>query len=96
MTDVLRWGVPLFGGAIIGLLHFGGLWATVRRLPSTRRPALLAFTSLVVRVGVAVTGFVLLMAGDARRLTIALVGFLAVRTLAVRHTRVHPETAQGR
>jgi F1F0 ATPase subunit 2 len=86
--DVLRWTVPLVGGAAVGVVYFGGLWATVRRLPWSRRPALLLAGSLVGRIAVAVTGFVLLLGGDARRAIVALVGFLAVRTVAVRRGRV--------
>jgi F1F0 ATPase subunit 2 len=85
--DLLAWLVPLAGGAAIGLLYFAGLWATVRRLPSVRRPGLLVFASFVARIAVAVAGFVVLLGGDARRAVVALVGFLAVRTIAVRRGR---------
>ena len=86
--DVLGWAPPLVGGATIGVLYFGGLWATVRRLPSARRPGLLALGSFAARAAVAVAGFVLLLAGDARRAAVALVGFVAVRIVAVRTVAV--------
>ena len=95
MADALRWAVPLVAGAFIGLLYFGGLWATVRRLPSAGRPALLAFASFALRMSVAVAGFALLLDGDARRAAVALVGFLVVRTLAVWRGQVRPGTAEG-
>lgn len=93
--DVLGWVVPLAGGAAIGLVYFGGLWTTVRRLPTARRPGLLVFASFVARIAVAVTGFVLLLGGDTRRAVVALIGFLAVRTVAVRRGRSAVPTPEG-
>ena len=87
MAEALVWSVPLLGGALLGLLHFGGLWATVRRLPAARRPGLLVAASFVTRVALALAGFVLLTAGDARRAVVALAGFVAVRALVVRRGR---------
>jgi F1F0 ATPase subunit 2 len=44
-------------GLILGLLYFGGLWLTVRRLPTTRHPISLAIGSLVLRLGLCLGGF---------------------------------------
>ena len=96
MTEVLRWMLPLAGGMTIGLVYFGGLWATVRRLPTSRRPALLTLASFVVRLGLAAAGFALLQNGDPRRLAVALVGLLVVRAIAVRRTRTALTPAGGR
>lgn len=85
--DVFGWVVPFAGGAAIGVVYFAGLWTSVRRLPTTRRPGLLMAASFAVRIAVAATGLVLLIGDDARRALVALVGFLAVRTVAVRRGR---------
>jgi F1F0 ATPase subunit 2 len=95
VTDVLRWTGALVGGALIGLAYFGGLWATVRRLPTAGRPGLLALGSFVARIGLAVAGFAVLLAGDPRRAAVTLVGFLAVRALAVRYARLTASEPPG-
>lgn len=47
VTDML---LALGFGIVVGLLYFGGLWATVRALPRSRRPARLAMASLALRM----------------------------------------------
>jgi len=69
------------GGMGLGLLHFGGLWLTVRRLSESRRPGLLTLGSLVARTGVTVLGFYLLMGSRWERLAACLLGFIAMRTV---------------
>ena len=53
---VTPWQVAIAAaaGAVAGTLYFGGLWLTVRRLPTVRRPLLLSLGSLAVRTAVTV------------------------------------------
>jgi F1F0 ATPase subunit 2 len=81
----------LLGGVLLGAVHFGGLWLTVQRLPTSRRPALLAMGSLAVRMAVIAAGFVLIVSGGLGHVAAAVVGLLAVRTLAVRRIAPAPE-----
>lgn len=74
----------LTGGALLGLLFYGGLWLTVRRLPSVRHPALLVLASLTGRLALAAGGLYLLAAGNGWRLLAAAVGFLALRFVLAR------------
>lgn len=74
-------------GAGLGLLFYGSLWYTVRRLTTTRRPALLLVGSLAVRTGLALLGLFLLMGGTRghwERLLAACVGFLLARVWLTR------------
>ncbi|GAB4355442.1 MAG: hypothetical protein Kow0060_07410 [Methylohalobius crimeensis] len=73
------WGVLVLAGAALGILFYGGLWITVRRLPQIHRPALWMTTSFILRMAGVVGGFYLLMAGDWRRLAALLLGFVPVR-----------------
>jgi F1F0 ATPase subunit 2 len=91
--DLLRLVLPAAAGAVIGSLYFGGLWLTVRRLPTLRRPAAFVLASFVLRTGLAALGFVLLLAGEPLRLAVALSGFLLARVLLVR--RVRPPVVSG-
>ena len=83
-TGLMPLVLSLCAGAGLGLLFFGGLWWTVRRLPMARHPAPLALGSLVVRLGGSLAGFYLVMDGHWVRLLACLTGFLLARTLLVR------------
>lgn len=89
MPDPLGWVLAAGAGAVIGALHLGGLWATVRRLPTARHKVLLTLGSFLVRIVLVGLGFALLLVGDRDpvRLLAALAGFLAVRTVLVWRVR---------
>lgn len=95
MSDVLMLVAVLGAGMVLGVVYFGGLWATIQRLASARRPAVLAFTSFVLRTVVVVAGLTVLYSGDVRRLGIGVLGLLVVRTVAVRQARVSLTAAGG-
>ncbi len=79
--------VAFTAGLILGLFYFGGLWLSVKRLATVRRPALWMMTSLIGRTVVVVAGFYLLMDGQWERLIAALLGFIAMRTVLLRSVR---------
>lgn len=66
-------------GGAIGAVFFGGLWWTVRKAASSRRPALWFFGSLLLRMGIALTGFYFVFGGQWQRLLLCLLGFVAAR-----------------
>jgi F1F0 ATPase subunit 2 len=73
-----------FAGLALGLLYFGGLWLTVRRITWTAKPALLMLGSFVVRLLVTLCGFYLVMDDSWERLLACLAGFLVVRVVLTR------------
>jgi F1F0 ATPase subunit 2 len=79
----------VFAGAALGCFYFMGLWWTVKRLPSARKPVLLNTGSFLLRMAVALTGFYLILEGGWNMMTASLLGFIAVRVLLVR--RLGPE-----
>jgi len=79
MTDWLALGISLAIGTVAALLHFGGLWLTVRRIPSSSRPALLMLGSSLARTGLTLTGFFAVATVDSRQLPLCLVAFLLTR-----------------
>jgi F1F0 ATPase subunit 2 len=83
-------------GAGAGVVFFAGLWLTVRRLPSARRPGLLAAASAVGRIALAV-GVLLLIArtGSWIRVAACLGGFVAVRWALVSRVKRRGATAGG-
>ena len=76
-------------GGLLGVVFFGGLWWTLRRAFASTRPALWIGASLLLRMACVVTGFIVVSAGDWRRLLACLLGFWAARWLVVRLT-AHP------
>lgn len=73
--SIVSFVLSLLAGVMLGGAFYGGLWFTVRRLPVTRHPALLALASFWIRSLVVLAGFVLLMKQRWQYGLIALVGF---------------------
>ncbi len=84
MGEILTLISALVAGTGLGLFYFGGLWLTVQRLPTARRPAFFSLLSFFGRLGVALFGFYLVMGGHWERLLVCLLGFLGVRVILVR------------
>jgi F1F0 ATPase subunit 2 len=80
MPSVVSLGLAFVAGAGLGLLHFGGLWFTVRCLPRVRQPGLITIGSAVGRIAVSLVGFYLVMRAGGLYLLVCLGGFMGVRT----------------
>ena len=86
--------LALLAGMALGGIFFGGLWYTVRRCVTSRRPALLLLGSLALRMGITLGGFYLVAGGRWQSLLACLLGFVLARLLATRLTRP-PRAAPG-
>lgn len=76
-------------GAVVGALHFGLLWLTVRRIPRERHPARMMAAGAFARFALFIGGFVLAARhAGAAGVIAALAALLAVRTLMIRRARV--------
>jgi len=69
----------LAGGALLGLLFFGGLYLTVRRIPRAKNPAALTAGSFLGRTLLSGAGFLLIALAGGFYLVVSLVGFIAVQ-----------------
>lgn len=76
--------LSFLAGMTLGSAFYGGLWVTVRRLPSSLHPALLALASFWIRSLMVLAGFVLLMKQRWQYGLIALVGFTLARLAIAR------------
>ncbi|PIQ51649.1 MAG: ATP synthase subunit I [Comamonadaceae bacterium CG12_big_fil_rev_8_21_14_0_65_59_15] len=94
MNDTLALALAWLAGGALGTFFFGGLWWTVRKSLASANPALWVFGSLLLRMGVTMTGFYLVSGGDWQRLLSCLVGFVMARQLVTRLTR-EPEGARS-
>jgi F1F0 ATPase subunit 2 len=76
--------IALVAGIALGLIHFGGLWWTVRQVPTARRPGTLLLVSFVIRTAVMLAGTFWVMDGRWERLAACMVGFLVARVILTR------------
>lgn len=92
MREPVHLIVAFVFGLGLGTLYFGGLWLTVRRLPTARWPVFLTLGSLFARLATVMAGFYLVMAGQWERLVACVAGFTLTRFAVVARTRP-PDTS---
>lgn len=74
----------LLAGFGLGLFFFWGLWRTVRMLPASRHPALLAVASFWARAAVVAAGLALISSRSWVDTVACLIGFAAARMVLIR------------
>jgi F1F0 ATPase subunit 2 len=84
MAGPVSWALILLAGFSLGIVFYGGLWATIRALPGSRHPVLLALGSFWGRSALVITGLILTTAGRWQNAVICLVGFLLARIALAR------------
>ena len=87
MRDAVVLALACAAGIGLGVLYFGGLWLTVRRLPAARHPALMSLASFLARTAVTVVGIFLVMGDRWERAAACLAGLLVARMILVRRLR---------
>ena len=86
--DALPIVLALIAGLGLGVIYFGGLWLTVRRLPSAGSPAALATASLFGRLAIVAAGlYAIALAKRWELLVAAMAGMLVVRFVFIRKLR---------
>jgi len=84
MRNGLSLVIVFAAGLALGGFYFTVLWQTVRRLPEASSPAGLLLSSLLLRMGVILPAFYLLMDGQWERIVVALGGFVIMREILTR------------
>ena len=84
VEPVWKLALAVSAGAAVSVFYFGGLWLTVRRLPTAKRPHLLMVGSFAARTVVTVAVIALLARLDWQLLAACMVGFIATRIVTVR------------
>ena len=87
MPEALPALLAVVSGAGIGAIYFGGLWWTVRRAGSFRRPALSMLVSILLRMSLVLAGFYLVAGDSWQRLLLCLLGFVVARVAVTRLLR---------
>jgi len=88
MDEILNLILALVTGFLLGAIFFGGLWWTVQKGFSSKRPAFWFLSSLLIRTSTAIAGFYFTSDGHWERLIICLFGFFVMRHIIVRITRL--------
>ncbi len=94
MNEILNLASVLAAGFLLGAIFFGGLWWTVKKGLSSRRPALWFLGSLLLRTAIAVAGFYFASGGSWEKLIICLFGFFIMRRVVITLTKL-PEEDQN-
>ena len=92
MNETLALALGWIAGGVLGAFFFGGLWWTVRKSLASRQPAVWVFCSLLLRMGVTMTGFYFVSGANWQRLLACLVGFFMARQIVMRLTRSPEES----
>ena len=87
MNETWSLVLALVTGVLLGAMFFGGLWWTVRKGVSSKRPALWFFASLLLRTSITLAGFYFIARGHWGRLLVCLLGFFIARLIVTRLTR---------
>lgn len=84
MNEWLTLVLVLVAGLLLGAIFFGGLWWTVRKGVSSKRPALLFLGSMLLRTGIVIAGFYAVADGYWQRQLVCLFGFVIARFIVMR------------
>jgi F1F0 ATPase subunit 2 len=95
MNDFLRMVLISMAGVMLGLFFYGGLWWTVKKTLSTSHPALCVFTSMLLRMSVALTGIYFVTGAQLTPLLVCLAGFFIARIVVTRLTRLPQENVKN-
>jgi len=79
MPELLRLVLAVAAGFALGVFFFAGLWWTVRRCLTSKRPALWLLSSLLLRTAVLLAGFYWIAGDSWRRLLACALGFVVAR-----------------
>jgi len=85
-----------FGGVLLGLVFFGGLYWSVQKLPTVKYPAFLMMASLLLRMAVLLTGLYFLMAGDIKNLLAAVAGVMVMKFVMIARVQKKPNVPNER
>ena len=91
MNEFLGLVLALAAGLSLGAIFFGGLWWTVRKGVSSKRPAFWFLGSLLLRMSLVLVGFYFVGRGNWQRLVACLLGYIIARFCMMRLTRTPVE-----
>lgn len=95
MNDIIYMVLVFAAGLVLGILFFGGLWLTVKKVVTSKRPSLWLIGSFLIRVSITLVGFYYLSQGSWKNLLISVLGFIIARPLIIYLTKsIDEKTSQ--
>jgi F1F0 ATPase subunit 2 len=95
MNEISNLIWPFIVGLVLGIVFFGGLWFTVKKIITSKMPALLMMGSFIFRIGIVLAGFYFIGLGDWKKVGMCLIGFIAARFAVIYYTKsVDEKTVQ--
>jgi F1F0 ATPase subunit 2 len=88
MSDMMLLALTPFAGMLLGAMYFGGLWWTVRKGLASPRPAQWFIFSLLLRLGLTLSGFYFVAGNDWKKMLACLLGFIVARIIVIRLTEM--------
>ncbi|NCC81953.1 MAG: hypothetical protein EOM04_06765 [Clostridia bacterium] len=70
-------------GIVLGLIFFGGLYFTTKKLPASKSPALLMFLSITLRMIILIGGLYIVFNGEIIRLLVGIIGVFVAKYIIV-------------
>jgi F1F0 ATPase subunit 2 len=95
MTEPISLILVLVAGFGLGILFYGGLWMTVRALPASRHPTVLALGSFWGRTALVLAGFLFIAARRWQNAVVCLVGFILARIVLGHWIPQHGANGRG-
>lgn len=87
MSEISNLVLSFIVGLLLGVLFFGGLWFTVKKLTTSTIPALLVLSSFVFRISIVLIGFYFIGLSDWKKLIVCLIGFIVARFVVIYYTK---------
>jgi len=81
MTDWPLYLISFIAGLALGIVFFGGLWLTVQKALSAKRPAIWFIGSLLIRSALVIGGLYWATGQQWQRLLVSMSGFILSRIL---------------
>lgn len=95
MNEIIYMALILTAGLALGIVFFGGLWLTVKKVVTSKRPSLWLIGSFLVRVSITLVGFYYLSQGSLKNLLISVLGFIIARPVIIYLTKsIDEKTSQ--
>ncbi len=91
MNDIIYMILAFIIGLLLGTIFFGGLWYTVKKLVTSKTPALLFLASFILRVSITLIGFYYISSGSWQGLLISVAGFITARYSVIYFTKSNKE-----
>lgn len=87
MNETVSMIVAFVAGIALGIIFFGGLWFTVKKVIVAKTPVLWLSISFILRVSITALGFYMIGAGNWQNLLICLLGFIVARLAVIHFTK---------